>query len=65
MRDLIDRIRAFDGEREWGRYHSPKNLADQLGVDILEAAGRKLERNKEKYPVEKAKGRADKYTDLG
>ena len=41
------------------------NLADHLGIDILEAAGRRLERNREKYPVEKAKGRADKYTDLG
>jgi len=40
------------------------NLADKLGVDIGEAAGRKLEKNKVKYPVHKAKGRADKYTDL-
>ena len=40
------------------------NLADKLGIDILEAAGRKLEQNKTKYPVHKAKGRADKYTDL-
>lgn len=113
MRELIERIQAFNREREWGKYHSPKNLvmalagevgelmehfqwlteeqsrhlpaakkvaveeeigdvticllnlADQLGVDILGAAGRKLERNKVKYPVEKARGRADKYTDLG
>ncbi len=41
------------------------NLADQLGVDTLAAAARKLERNRAKYPVEKARGRADKYTDLG
>jgi len=40
------------------------NLADKLGVDIVEAAGRKLEKNKVKYPVHKAKGRADKYTEL-
>ena len=113
MQELIERIRAFNLERQWGQYHSPKNLvmalagevgeliehfqwltqeqsrnlpaatkaaveeeigdvtlcllnlADQLGVDILEAAGRKLERNRIKYPVEKARGRADKYTDLG
>ena len=113
MQELIERIRAFNREREWAQYHSPKNLvmalagevgeliehfqwlteeqsrhlpaakkaaveeeigdvtlcllnlADQLGVDIVDAAGRKLERNKAKYPIEKARGRADKYTDLG
>ena len=113
MQELIERIRAFNREREWAQYHSPKNLvmalagevgeliehfqwlteeqsrnlppakkagveeeigdvticllnlADQLGVDALDAASRKLERNKAKYPVEKARGRADKYTDLG
>ncbi len=112
MQELIDRIRAFNVERRWGQYHSPKNLvmalagevgeliehfqwltedqsrhlsaakktpveeeigdvtlcllnlADQLGIDVLEAARRKLERNREKYPVEKAKGRADKYNEL-
>jgi dCTP diphosphatase len=96
VQELIERIRAFNREREWGQYHSPKNLvmalagevgeliehfqwlteeqsrhlpaakkaaveeeigdvticllnlADQLGVDILDAAGRKLERNKAK-----------------
>jgi len=40
------------------------NLADKLGIDIIEVAGRKLENNKVKYPVHKAKGRADKYTEL-
>lgn len=39
-------------------------IADKLGIDILESAGRKLVKNAEKYPVEKARGRADKYTDL-
>lgn len=113
MQELIEKIREFNREREWGQYHSPKNLvmalagevgeviehfqwlteeqsrnlpatkkaaveeeigdvtilllnlADQLSVDIIAAAGRKLERNRLKYPVEKARGRADKYTDLG
>jgi dCTP diphosphatase len=41
------------------------NLADKLGIDPLDAASRKLEQNKAKYPVHKAKGRADKYTELG
>jgi len=40
------------------------NLADQLGIDSLEDAGRKLPKDEIKYPVDRAKGRADKYTDL-
>ena len=39
-------------------------LADELGVDILEAARKKLERNRAKYPVEKSRGRAEKYNEL-
>jgi NTP pyrophosphatase (non-canonical NTP hydrolase) len=39
-------------------------LADQLGIDPILAAKEKLRKNAEKYPIEKAKGRANKYTDL-
>jgi len=39
-------------------------LADNLGIDIKEAINKKMEKNDRKYPVEKAKGRADKYTKL-
>ena len=39
-------------------------LADKLGVDLLGAAGRKLDLNRQKYPVEKARGRATKYDQL-
>lgn len=39
-------------------------LADKLGIDPLEAARDKIARNAEKYPVEKARGNAKKYTDL-
>ncbi|HZP92336.1 MAG TPA: nucleotide pyrophosphohydrolase [Burkholderiales bacterium] len=39
-------------------------LSDKLGVDLLAAAENKLEINRKKYPVEKAKGRATKYTKL-
>ena len=113
MQDLIAAIKAFNRERDWEQYHSPKNLsmalsvevaellevfqwltqeqsrhlppakkhaveeeigdvtilllalADELGVDILEAARKKLERNKQKYPVHKSRGRAEKYNELG
>ena len=40
------------------------NLADRLGIDPLEAAKDKIEKNKRKYPVEKAKGSARKYNEL-
>ena len=40
------------------------SCADRLGVDLLAAAHDKLARNAEKYPVEKARGRADKYDRL-
>ena len=39
-------------------------LADRLGIDPLAAADRKLAINAEKYPVDKARGRATKYDRL-
>lgn len=39
-------------------------LADRLHVDLLEAAAAKLELNRQKYPVEKARGLATKYDKL-
>jgi len=39
-------------------------LAGKLDVDLIQAAHAKIEKNASKYPVEKSKGRSDKYTDL-
>lgn len=39
-------------------------LADNLGIDLLQAIERKMELNEAKYPVEKARGSAVKYTEL-
>jgi dCTP diphosphatase len=39
-------------------------LASELKLDPLEAAVKKLKENDVKYPVEKAKGKATKYTEL-
>lgn len=39
-------------------------LADNLGIDLRKAIHAKLDKNAQKYPVEKAKGVAKKYTDL-
>ena len=40
------------------------SLADRLDLDLDEIILEKLRRNGEKYPLEKARGRKDKYTDL-
>ena len=39
-------------------------LCDQLGVDPVAAAQRKLVANAGKYPVDKARGNSKKYTEL-
>ena len=39
-------------------------LSEKLGLDMDEILLSKLEKNAEKYPVEKARGRNTKYTDL-
>lgn len=112
MKALIKKIRKFAQKRDWEQFHSPKNLAmalsvevaeivehfqwltqaqsnnldpiklaqikaeigdvmiyltrlaDRLGIDPVKAAEEKMRLNEEKYPVEKAKGIAAKYTEL-
>jgi NTP pyrophosphatase (non-canonical NTP hydrolase) len=112
MQSLIEKIRAFARDRDWEQFHSPKNLAmalsvevaevvehfqwltqkesdrldpakleeirqeigdvmiylarlaDRLGIDPLQAAEEKIQINAKKYPVEKSKGLAAKYTEL-
>jgi len=112
MKELTKKIRAFAQNRDWDQFHSPKNLAmalsvevaevvehfqwltqeesnrldaeklkqiheeigdvmiylarlaDRLGIDPVQAAEEKMQINEKKYPVEKAKGRAAKYTEL-
>lgn len=38
-------------------------LSDQLGIDPLQAAEQKLEKNAQKYPADKVRGSAKKYTE--
>ena len=105
---LRERLRAFALARDWGQFHSPKNLAcalsveaaellehfqwmteeqsrapaeaqreqiareaadvllyliqfaDQLGIDLLAAADRKMVLNAAKYPVDTARGSSRK-----
>jgi len=108
LHTLRDRLRAFALARDWGQFHSPKNLAcalsveaaellehfqwmteeqsrapdaaqraaialeaadvllyliqftDQLGIDLLDAADRKITLNGDKYPVASARGNSRK-----
>ena len=40
------------------------NLCDKLNIDPVVAAHDKVEKNRSKYPADKAKGSAKKYTEL-
>ena len=112
MDDILQKIRQFRDERDWMKFHDPKNLAisitieaaellehfqwkddaevgehirkhreevadeiadvaiylaelaDNLGIDLIEAMSSKLRKNAEKYPVAKARGVATKYDQL-
>jgi dCTP diphosphatase len=111
IQQLAEHLRQFAAERDWEQFHSPKNLAmalsvevaeitehfqwlteqqsqdldtskkaevaeeladaliylvrlaDQLQIDLLEAADRKLAVNETKYPAEKVRGSARKYSE--
>ncbi|WP_049632299.1 nucleotide pyrophosphohydrolase [Cellvibrio sp. pealriver] len=39
-------------------------LADKLELDILAECTRKIAINAEKYPIDKSKGKSDKYTNI-
>jgi dCTP diphosphatase len=36
LTELRDALRAFASERDWDKYHSPKNLASALSVEAAE-----------------------------
>lgn len=39
-------------------------MSHDLNIDVLDALEKKIKKNEDKYPVEKAKGVHTKYTDL-
>lgn len=39
-------------------------MCEQIGIDLIEAANQKIDKNAIKYPVEKSKGRSTKYNEL-
>lgn len=38
MQELVKRLRLFAEERDWEQFHSPKNLAMALSVEVAEIA---------------------------
>ncbi|MEY4533532.1 MAG: hypothetical protein RI926_1301 [Actinomycetota bacterium] len=104
QREVIQALREFVQERDWGQFHTPENLAksvsieaaellenyqwgspanmqdvqdeladvltyclllaDKLGLDPNQIVLEKLAKTQQKYPVEKARGRSDKYDQL-
>lgn len=117
LNDLVRNFEAFAQDRDWGQFHTPKNLVmamsveaselleifqwktesecaefvggggsererekiedeisdvflylmricQRLNIDPLESSRKKMLKNAQKYPVEKSKGRATKYTEL-
>lgn len=39
-------------------------MSKDLDIDVLDALDKKMKKNEDKYPVEKAKGKHTKYTEL-
>jgi NTP pyrophosphatase (non-canonical NTP hydrolase) len=39
-------------------------LSNHYDIDLIDALDKKMKKNEEKYPIEKAKGKSDKYTEL-
>ena len=80
--ETIRRVIQFRDDREWRQFHTPKDLAislsleladvlsycvlmaDVCGLDLDEILNAKVDQNAAKYPVEKARGSAAKYTEL-
>jgi NTP pyrophosphatase (non-canonical NTP hydrolase) len=111
LKELAQRLRDFARERDWKKFHTPKNLAmalavevaelmehfqwlgsrasakldektlaqvreevgdvliylvrlaDRLGIDPLTAAAEKIRINQRKYPADRVRGKAKKYTE--
>lgn len=39
-------------------------LCNDLGIDFIDAIDKKIEENNKKYPINKSKGKSNKYNDL-
>jgi NTP pyrophosphatase (non-canonical NTP hydrolase) len=64
-RELPDTARQAAAEEMADVFIYLVRLADVTGVDLMREAARKVALNEKKYPVRLARGKADKYTELG
>lgn len=65
MENLPDKVREKAVDELTDVFKALLLSADKLGVDdVIQATLNKLEKDAKKYPVEKAKGKWSKYTDL-
>lgn len=112
LESIRAKLQEFVEDRDWGQFHSPKNLvmalvgevgelvehfqwltqeqsyelpqdkknavseeladiqiylillSGKLDIDLLPAVAEKINKNRKKYPVDKARGSSSKYTDL-
>jgi NTP pyrophosphatase (non-canonical NTP hydrolase) len=61
---LSNKVRAKIEEELADVFIYAIELANVTGLDIAAIIETKMKRNAEKYPVDKAKGKSDKYTEL-
>ena len=62
-RDLDDKVRTQVRQEIGDVMNYLIRLADQLEIDLVDAATDKVEENKRKYPAEIVKGSSKKYTE--
>lgn len=36
MKELIDKLRKFRNDRNWAKYHTPRNLAEAISIESAE-----------------------------
>ncbi len=62
-RQLDDKKREQVGQELADTFVYLLRIAEVTGVDLIEAANRKIDLNAQKYPVDKARGSNKKYTE--
>jgi dCTP diphosphatase len=63
-RDLPPEVRARVSAELADVFGYLIRLADKLNIDLIAVTRDKISQNAEKYPIEKSRGSAKKYTDL-
>lgn len=67
VEDLLKRIRLFRDEREWMKFHDPKNLAMSISIEaaeLLEHFQWKTGEEASKYAAENREALADEVADV-